>query len=164
MMETILVSACLLGRPVRYDGKAKPLPHPALARWHAEGRVVAICPEVSAGLSIPRAPAEIAASRTGADVLTGKAAVIDVHGADLTDPFRAGAEAALDLARTHRCRFALLIDGSPSCGSSFIYDGSFSGIRRAGDGVTAALLRRHGIEVFAPTEIAALEARLAEGT
>lgn len=55
----ILVSACLMGQAVRYDGKAKPFIHPALERWKEEGRLVAICPEMSAGMPVPRAPAEI---------------------------------------------------------------------------------------------------------
>lgn len=70
------------------------------------------------------------------------------------------ARAALALARQHDCRFALLIDGSPSCGSGFIHDGSFSGHRHPGAGVTATLLRDHGIEVFSDSEVEALERRL----
>lgn len=165
MSEKILVSACLLGQAVRYDGAAKPLRHPTLARWHEEGRIVSICPEVTAGFAIPRPPAEIAATATdqvdGAGVLDGRAAVREIGGADVTALFVAGAEAALALARKHHCHFALLIDGSPSCGSGFIYDGSFSGRRQPGAGVTTALLRRNSIEVYAPAEIDALDARLA---
>lgn len=73
----ILVSACLLGQPVRYNGAGKPLTHAALARWRAEGRVVSVCPEVMAGFAIPRAPAEIADGADGEAVLRGKAKVID---------------------------------------------------------------------------------------
>ena len=164
MTTKILVSACLLGQAVRYDGAAKPLRHPTLVRWQGEGRIVSICPEVTAGFAIPRPPAEIAATATdqvdGADVLDGRAPVREVGGTDVTALFIAGAEAALALAREHDCRFALLIDGSPSCGSGFVYDGSFSGRRRPGAGVTTALLRRNGIEVYAPAEIDTLEARL----
>ncbi|MCX8999043.1 DUF523 domain-containing protein [Rhizobiaceae bacterium BDR2-2] len=160
--DKILVSACLMGRPVRYNGAAKPLAHPALERWQAEGRVVSICPEVMAGFSIPRPPAEIAGSGSGAAVLDGAANVVDATGADVTRRFVDGARIALDLARAHGCRFALLIDGSPSCGSGFIYDGSFSGQKHPGAGVTAALLRENGVEVFSDREIGALETRLGE--
>ena len=111
---------------------------------------------------MPRPPAEIADGASGQHVLTGAARIVDVHGTDVTAPFVDGAQAALALARTHGCRFAILADGSPSCGSSFIYDGNFAGRRHAGAGVTAALLRRHGVEVFADTEIDALAARLDE--
>lgn len=160
MSGKILVSACLLGRPVRYNGSAKTVTHPALDQWRREGRLVSICPELTAGFSVPRPPAEIASGQSGEAVLSNNARVIEATGADVTDLYIAGAYAALDLAREHGCRFALLIDGSPSCGSGFIYDGAFAGRKHAGAGVTAALLRQHRIEVFAETEIDALQARL----
>jgi uncharacterized protein YbbK (DUF523 family) len=161
MAPRILVSACLLGRPVRYDGSAKPFAHPALARWQAEGRVISICPELSAGFSVPRPPAEIAARGSGEDVLAGRAEVVEHGGRTVTALYLQGAHAALDLARAESCRFALLIDGSPSCGSSFIYNGDFDGTVQKGSGVTAALLRNNGIEVFAPGEIERLEEAVA---
>jgi len=160
--EKILVSACLLGRPVRYNGSAKTVTHPALDQWRREGRLVSICPELTAGFSVPRPPAEIAAGQSGEAVLLDGARVIEATGADVTDLYVAGAHAALDLAREHGCRFALLIDGSPSCGSRFIYDGAFAGRKHVGAGVTTAFLRKHGIEVFAETEIDALQARLSQ--
>lgn len=156
MEGRILVSACLLGQPVRYDGRGKPLFHPHLERWKEEGRVVGFCPEMAAGMPAPRAPAEIAGGATGADVLDGKGRVIDSNGLDVTAEFLSAAEKALAMARHHRCRHALLIDGSPSCGSIAIYDGSFAGRKHAGSGVTAALLARSGIAVFAPSAIEAL--------
>lgn len=158
----ILVSACLLGAPVRYDGRGKPLLSPDLERWRAEGRVVAFCPEVAAGLPTPRLAAEIVGG-AGADVIAGGARVLASDGSDVSAAFLAGAEAALRLAQAENCRFALLIDGSPSCGSDTLYDGTFSGRRVAGAGVTATVLRRAGIAVFAPAAIAALAAALAAG-
>jgi len=152
----LLVSACLLGRPVRYDGAAKTLQDDCLARWVAEGRVVAACPEVMAGLPIPRPPAEIAAAQSGAAVLRGTARIIEADGSDVSDKYIHGAQTALELALAHGCRFALLTDGSPSCGVTFIYDGTFEGRRHAGDGVTTALLRQHDIQVFSPSAIAVL--------
>lgn len=160
----ILVSACLLGQPVRYNGSAKPAAHPLLEQWRQQGRLVAICPELSAGFSVPRPAAEIAEARDGEAVLAGTASVIEATGGDVTDHYLAGARSALALALEHDCRFAVLADGSPSCGSGFIYDGSFGGRKHAGIGVTTALLRQHGIEVFAETEIDALHARLLQAT
>ena len=119
-----------------------------------------LCPEMSAGMPVPRPPAEIEAGRTGASVLSGVGRVLEKTGGDVTEAFRRGAENALALALTANCRFALLIDGSPSCGSSFVYDGSFSGERVPGEGVTAALLRKNGIEVFSDREIGLLVERL----
>ncbi len=163
-MPNILISACLLGRPVRYDGKGKPLVHPAIDRWQAEGRLVAFCPEQAGGLSTPRPPAEIEGGASGEDVIEGRASVIEKTGRDVSEAFVEGGEKAVDFARANGCAYALLIDGSPSCGSGFIYDGSFSGVRHPGLGVTAALLRRAGVVVFSDREIEALVARIAEGT
>ncbi|PDT52211.1 MULTISPECIES: DUF523 domain-containing protein [Sinorhizobium] len=161
MTAKILVSACLMGHTVRYDGAAKPLRHPAIEQWRAEGRLVTLCPEMSAGMPVPRPPAEIEAGRTGADILSGAGRVVEKTGGDVTEAFWHGAENALALALATNCRFALLIDGSPSCGSSFVYDGSFSGARVKGEGVTAALLRQNGIEVFSDREVEMLVERLA---
>ncbi|MQB43968.1 DUF523 domain-containing protein [Rhizobium sp. ICMP 5592] len=161
MTGKILVSACLMGHAVRYDGRAKPLLHPAIDRWREEGRLVAICPEMSAGMVVPRPPAEIAVGATGEDVLTGTARVMEISGGDITDGFLRAAENALALAQETGCRYALLIDGSPSCGSSFIYDGTFSGEKHPGDGVTAALLKRAGVEVYSDREIDRLAVRIA---
>ncbi|HLP67130.1 MAG TPA: DUF523 domain-containing protein [Rhizobium sp.] len=162
-MSNILISACLLGRPVRYDGKGKPLVHPAIDRWKAEGRLVAFCPEQAGGLPTPRPPAEIEGGASGEDVIEGRARVIEKTGRDVSQAFVDGGEKAVDFARASGCAYALLIDGSPSCGSGFIYDGSFSGVRHPGLGVTAALLRRAGIAVFSDREIEALVGRVAEG-
>ncbi len=153
MTAKILVSACLMGHAVRYDGQAKPLVHPGLDRWREEGRLVTICPEMSAGMPVPRLPAEIAAGKAGGDVLSGAARVLESQGGDVTDGFLLAAENALALARQTGCAYALLIDGSPSCGSGFIYDGSFTGRRLKGEGVTAALLRQNGIQVFSDRQV-----------
>ncbi|CAN7184632.1 DUF523 domain-containing protein [Pararhizobium sp. LjRoot238] len=162
MGAKILVSACLTGHAVRYDGQAKPLVHPALDRWCREGRLVTICPEMSAGMPVPRLPAEIEPGRSAAEVLSGDARVLESNGGDVTAEFRQAAENALALAIEAGCAYALLIDGSPSCGSGFVYDGSFSGDRQPGVGVTAALLRQKGIKVFSGSEIEKLAA-LIEG-
>jgi len=161
-MKKILISACLMGEPVRYDGKGKLLGHPLIDRWRDEGRLVVFCPELAGGFQVPRPPAEIAERADGDAVLAGGGDVIEIGGTNVTDKFRAGAYRALDLARREGCDFALLIDGSPSCGSSFIYDGQFSGEKHPGRGVTAALLAQNGIEVFAPAAIDRLAARICE--
>lgn len=157
-MDRILVSACLAGLPVRYDGSAKTLADSLLQTWRDEGRLVVVCPEVAAGFSTPRRPAEIQLRRHGGDVLDGTASICDNAGVDVTALFVDGARHALEQAQAYDCRYALLADGSPSCGSSYIYDGMFAGIRHAASGVTAALLERHGIRVFAPDRIDELAA------
>lgn len=162
-MKRILVSACLMGCPVRYDGGAKTLVDDHLQRWADEGRLVIFCPEVAAGLPTPRPPAEIAPDASAGDVLTGKGAVWDRTGSDVTDVFVTAARQAVAEAARTGCRWALLTDGSPSCGTSFVYSGRFDGVRRAGPGVVAEALLASGVAVFSPAEIAAL-ARAVEST
>lgn len=134
------VSACLLGKPCRYDGGSKP--HATVAQ--SLGDALPVCPECLGGLPIPRAPSEIQGG-DGADVLAGRARVMSRDGQDVTEAFVKGAKAALQLCR--EVQEAVLKARSPSCGVGAIYDGSFSGHCRPGDGVTAALLRANGIRV-----------------
>lgn len=159
-MDRILVSACLIGWPVRYDGGAKTAHHPLLAQWADEGRLVPLCPETMAGMATPRPAAEIVPDASAVDVLEGRAAIRDATGGDHTQAFREGARIAVSTARVRAARFALLTDGSPSCGSQLIADGSFSGRKRLGEGVAARALRDAGVEVFSLDEIEALAARL----
>lgn len=144
----ILVSACLLGQKVRYDGRDARPEADLLARLQAEGRVVTLCPEVAAGLPIPRPPAEIRDGR-----------VVEADGTDRTDIYDKGARLALELCRKHGISVAILKENSPSCGSRTVYDGSFSGALIPGSGRTTRLLRLNGIQVFSELEgTAALEA------
>ncbi|MCK4713269.1 MAG: DUF523 domain-containing protein [Marinosulfonomonas sp.] len=159
-MDKILVSACLLGQPVRYDAGAKPSPNAHLARWQLEGRLLAFCPEVAGGFSTPRLPAEIEAGTSARDVLDGRARIMASDGVDVTGGFLDGARAALLAAQSARCRHAILMDGSPSCGTGFIYAGRFDSRQKAGMGVTAALLTQHGIKVWSEAAIDDLAAIL----
>lgn len=152
-MEKILVSACLLGQKVRYDGGASRLDADLLTRWQNEGRLVAVCPEVAGGLSVPRAAAEIVGGDGGA-VLDDAARLQTEAGADVTQAFIAGARHALEVANSQKLRVAILKSKSPSCGSRQIYDGTFSATRRAGRGVTAELLVRHGLWVYHEGQLA----------
>lgn len=161
MKPKILVSACLLGQPVRYNGRALTLESELLESWKAQGIVVPLCPEVAAGLPTPRPPAEIEPEQRAEAVVSGKARIVDIDGEDVTEAFLSGAQIALDTARAHGCDYALLTDGSPSCGSSFIYSGHHDGVRREGQGITAALLSRAGIKVFAQHQIRDLDALIA---
>lgn len=156
----ILVSACLLGQPVRYNGKGLSLEHTLLTHWQTEGRLVPLCPEVAAGFPTPRPPAEIAPGASAEDVLSGQAEITEDTGADVTEAFRNGAAIAVATAQSHGCRYALLTDGSPSCGSSFIYSGHHDGTHRPGQGVVTAALRAAGVAVFAQHQIGELAAEL----
>nr|WP_281422128.1 DUF523 domain-containing protein [Aliiroseovarius lamellibrachiae] len=145
-----MVSACLMGQKVRYDGRAKSSPTDDLNRWRDEGRLVIFCPEVAGGLPTPRLPAEIEPGFDGADVLAGRARVIDSEGGDVTDAFINGAKKTVTFAQSERCTHAVLTEASPSCGSALLYSGRHDGKQRGGFGVTTAALREAGVEVFAP--------------
>jgi len=147
--EIYLVSACLLGVPVAYDGQGR-LSTTLLAAA-AQGRVVPFCPEVAGGLPVPRPPAEIAGG-SGDDVLDGRARVVTAGGEDVTEAYLRGAEAALTAARRYGAQVALLKACSPSCGARRIYDGSHAGRLVPGQGVTAACLRRAGLKVYSEEE------------
>ncbi|WP_067173283.1 DUF523 domain-containing protein [Microtetraspora niveoalba] len=161
-MERVLVSACLLGRRVRYDGGAKTSEDELLAAWSSEGRVIPFCPEVAGGLPVPRPPAEIEGGAGGDAVLAGTARILTPDGDDVTEAFVAGARRALDAARAAGARVAILKEGSPSCGSLRVYDGTFSGNSTPGRGVTTALLEQHGIRVFNEDDIAGAARHLGE--
>ncbi|WP_130926520.1 DUF523 domain-containing protein [Pseudomonas sp. Sample_14] len=158
-MEKILVSRCLLGHRVRYDGGASG-PFDLLEQWIEEGRVVPLCPEVAGGLPTPRAAAEIPGGQ-GGEVLDGTAAVITTDGEDVSAQFLEGARQALELLQKHGIRVAVLKANSPSCGNLLTYDGTFSGVKVNGEGVTAALLKRHGVRVFSELELAEAAVTLA---
>lgn len=140
----LLVSACLAGVACRYDGTA--CPDPVVEALVRSGRAVPACPEQLGGLPTPRRRAEIRGG-DGEAVLDGRARVVDEAGEDVTEAFLRGAREALRLARLAGAGGALLKARSPSCAAGEIHDGTFSGRRRAGAGVTAALLRREGLDV-----------------
>jgi len=150
----ILVSACLVGERVRYDGMVLVCKDRILEYWRQENRVLAFCPEVAAGLTVPRSPAEIIGEGDGTAVLQGLAKVINHDGKEMTERFVIGAQKALEQVISQSIALAVMKDGSPSCGSSYIYDGSFTGVSEAGKGVTAALLEENGVRVFSEHQMA----------
>jgi len=151
-MVKVLVSACLIGERVRYNGAKVPYDSAILKSWKHDGMIVPFCPEVAGNLPVPRPPAEIIKG-TGTDVLEKKTGVFDINGQDVTESFIKGAGKALAVARKMQITLTVLKDGSPSCGKTYIYDGSFSKVRRPGKGVTTALLKKNGISVFSENEI-----------
>ena len=142
-MKKILVSQCLYGgEPVRYDGKSKEERNTEFLKWKKEGRLVPVCPEVFGGLPIPRTDAQ----RNGDKVVTR-------DGIDVTAEYLKGAKEAVRLAEEENVLCAVLKEKSPSCGSSKIYDGTFSGRIIDGEGVTAELLKKAGIRVFSENQL-----------
>ncbi len=136
----ILVSACLLGALCRFDGER--IADERVVALFDRHTLIPVCPEIYGGLPTPRPPGEIIDGR-----------VYDKTGLDVTEPYACGAEAALAFAKLAGCRYAVLKARSPSCGSGYIYDGSFSGRLIPGDGLTAALLKHNGIAVLTPEQL-----------
>lgn len=151
-MEKLLISACLLGEEVRYDGRANTISSQIINKWVKEKRLIPVCPEVAGGLSIPRPPAEIQ-SGDGYDVLAGKSRVVTIEHGDVTGAYLSGARQVYRLAMDLNIKIAILTSESPSCGCGEIYDGTFTGALHPGDGVTTALLKNAGIRVFTEREI-----------
>lgn len=138
----LLISACLLGISCRYDGKTMGLDADRIRELNTKFELVPVCPEVFGGLATPRKPCELC----GGQVLTE-------DGDNLTPSYVHGAEEALKLAEMLDCKTALLKANSPSCGSGTIYDGTFSHTVIVGNGITARLLKEHGITVYTEQQI-----------
>ncbi|GLI09466.1 hypothetical protein YDYSG_54980 [Paenibacillus tyrfis] len=141
----ILVSSCLAGLEVRYNGTH--CLNEKLNKLVEGNKAVTICPELLGGLSTPREPAEIVGG-DGDDVLDGNAKVIGKSGKDVTEFYIKGAYAALEKAKEINATIVVLKENSPSCGSSMIYNGQFVGQKVVGNGVTSALLKRNGLQVI----------------
>lgn len=131
----IMVSACLLGYNVKYDGGNNL--NSELIDFLKDYEVISICPEVIGGLSIPRIPSEIINN-----------SVINKEKIDVTKEFTKGAIKTLELAKKNNIKVAILKDGSPSCGSSYIYNGTFTHTRINNLGITSKLLKANGIIVL----------------
>jgi len=160
-VNKILISACLLGENVRYDGSNSRVVSGMLHQWQHEGRILSTCPEMAGGLPVPRKPSEIDAGNAEA-VLRGKSSIRRIDGVDVTDAYLNGAEKTLALCMQHNIRIAILKEGSPSCGVICVNDGSFSSHKIDGQGVTARLLTRHGISVFNEQQLSSAAQRLTE--
>jgi len=143
-MDRILVSACLAGINCKYNGGNNL--RKDILDLVSRGNAVLVCPEQLGGCPTPRPASEIQ-NGTGADVLDGKCRVMNIKGEDVTYNFIKGAEETLKIAKVAGVKRAILKSKSPSCGYGQIYDGSFSGRLKEGNGVTAELLVRNGIVV-----------------
>lgn len=146
----ILVSSCLVGLKVRYNGSDS-LDN-RIQKLLLEGKAISVCPELLGGFLTPREPAEIVGG-DGEDVLNGKAKVVEESGRDVTDLYVNGAYFTLKKVQELGVTAIILKDYSPSCGSSMIYNGEFKGKKVSGVGVTTALLRRNGLKVISEEDL-----------
>lgn len=146
----ILVSACLLGINCKYNGdNNKDL---KVLEYLKDKEFTIVCPEQLGGMSTPRDPSEII-RLDGDAVINGETSVITNKRLDVTRKFKLGANETLKIAKLYNCTEAILKEGSPSCGSNYIYDGTFTGKKRDGIGVTTSLLKHNGIKVISEKEI-----------
>ena len=134
-MKKIIVSACLLGERCRFDGLSKPNEHVIALKNRFE--LIPVCAEELGGLKTPRPPAEIVGNR-----------VVRVDGVDVTKEYKKGAQCVLKIATDNNCKIAVLKARSPSCGSGFIYDGTYTKTLKEGNGICAQLLIDNGILVL----------------
>ena len=149
MKPKILISSCLVGENVKYDGGNNALHVKILEQWKQEGLLVPLCPEVLGGLSVPRSPCE---------VIEGTQTVICKSGEDVSAEFAKGAKESLRIAQEEGVCMAILKARSPSCGKDIIYDGTFTSTRVSDSGITCKLLQESGIAVFSEEELALAEA------
>nr|WP_312576571.1 DUF523 domain-containing protein [Sedimentibacter sp.] len=134
-----IISACLCGEKCRYDGKE--LTSHKIKELVDNKKALMVCPEVLGGLTIPRLPCEIIGDK-----------VLNIEKEDKTDNFASGAVKVLEIAKKYGIKKAILKEKSPSCGSEYIYDGSFSRKLIPGEGMTTKLLRENGIQVISDEE------------
>jgi uncharacterized protein YbbK (DUF523 family) len=128
------ISACLLGREVRYDGghKRDAFLTDVLGRlveW------VPVCPEVELGLGTPREPIRLVR-------IAGGLRMVTIHsGVDHTNAMNAWAQRRVEqLASADLCGYVLKKD-SPSCGLEGVEVYGSGGIpERVGRGLFAAVL------------------------
>lgn len=146
----ILVSGCLLGMNCRYNSLVNK--DTKVVNFLKDKNFIPICPEQQGGLSTPRLPSEIQYG-TGCDVIDNKAQIKNTSNEDVTEEFLRGAYEVLKLTQLVDVEYAILKARSPSCGVGKIYDGTFSGKLRDGDGVCTSLLKRHNIKVITEEEL-----------
>lgn len=131
----VIVSACLLGRNCKYNGgnnrNEKVLD---FLRGH---EIIAVCPEVMAGLGTPRTPVEI----VDGNVQTREGVSVDAQ-------LREAVARIVQEAKLLQVDCAVLQSRSPTCGVNQVYDGTFTGTRIQGSGVLAQALKDAGIKVI----------------
>lgn len=149
---TVLVSACLLGIPCRYDGKAKP--NEDVIKHSRDYCYIPFCPECYGGLDTPRPPAEIQADGS----------VMTEEGVDVTAAYQKGAERAVSLCRDFHIDFAILKSKSPACGVHSSYDGHFTRTLIARPGVCARALMDAGISVYSEDDPEAFPKSILDST
>ena len=145
----IIVSACLCGENCKYNGGNNK--SDKVLDFIKDKDVIYVCPEEFGGLSTPRDPSEIIGTAKG--VINGSDKIKTYTGNDVTKEFLKGALKTLEIVKKNNVRIAILKAKSPSCGKRLVYDGTFSGSKIIGNGVTAELLIENGVKVLTEEEV-----------
>ena len=139
----LLISSCLVGENVKYNGGNNLIPD--LKTLKEKFELFLVCPEVLGGMAIPRVPSEI--------ISFEPLKVENKIGEDVTDFFENGAKIVLNICKKYNIKVALLKSNSPSCGNKTVYDGTFSGKLIDKMGITTNLLVQNNIKVFNEYEL-----------
>lgn len=135
-----IVSACLLGINCKYSGENNI--NEKVVGLLKDEILIPVCPEQLGGMSTPRLPAEILGEK-----------VVNKEGIDVSEFFIRGAKEVLMIANLYNVSEAILKDGSPSCASTYIYDGSFKKIKKNGSGYCTKLLIENGVKVISENDL-----------
>jgi uncharacterized protein YbbK (DUF523 family) len=151
-----VISACLCGVNCKYSGKNNTSDR--CLKLFREGKAVLVCPEQLGGLSTPRNPVEL--NNVASEVIEGNGKALSNQGEDVTEQFLKGAYETLRIANELGATKAILKEGSPSCGANFVYDGTFTGNKIKGKGITAQLLENEGITIFSDEDLEVSNSKL----
>jgi uncharacterized protein YbbK (DUF523 family) len=144
-----IISACLCGVNCKYNGQNNL--NERCLKLFRDGKAVLVCPEQLGGLQTPRNPVEL--NNRASQVVEGDGNALNNKGEDVTKQFLNGAYETLKIARELGATKAILKEGSPSCGANFVYDGTFTGNKIKGKGITAYILEKEGINVLSDEDL-----------
>ncbi|MDE6302094.1 MAG: DUF523 domain-containing protein [Clostridia bacterium] len=139
-MKKILVSACLMGYDCRYAGDN--CKNEKLLELSKDNILIPVCPEQLGGLSTPRLPAERVGDK-----------IIAKGGKDVSVEYNRGADFTVEIAKQNNVDYCIMKSKSPSCGKGLIYDGTFTGGKTEGNGVTVEKLLQAGFKVISEEEL-----------
>jgi len=147
MKQSIIISACLLGRECRYDGGHSQIPE----LEHLDVELIPVCPEEAGELGIPRPPAEL--TEIAKDVLEGRGKIINKNGDNVTQKFLDGSKKEISKLKSSNAQIAVLKSKSPSCGYGQVYDGTFTGNLCKGNGIFSQMCEDEGVKVISSDHI-----------
>ena len=147
MKQSIIISACLLGRECRYNGG-----HSKLSKLDSlDVDFIPICPEEAGNLGTPRPSSEL--KSPAKEVVKGTGKIVTISGVDVTAQFLEGSKKELLKLKQSNGKIAVLKSRSPSCGYGQVYDGSFTGNLCKGNGIFSQMCEDEGVKVISSDNI-----------